>query len=113
MRRTTQCASWTSFHNHIIQATPALLRAVLGEPYSEDNSGMSKTNMEWVMETETGDVFTVYDWKEYVPLGQLDDVVWHIGAKTPRGAAIAKEELTRAIEAFANRETKRLAIEHV
>jgi hypothetical protein len=31
------------------------------------------------METESGDVFTVYDWKEYRPLEEDEVIEWHVG----------------------------------
>ena len=62
-----------------------------------NNSGEDKTNFEWVMETETGDVFTVYDWKQYRSLRESESVNWHIGAQTSTGANIAKSELMQAL----------------
>jgi hypothetical protein len=99
MKPTVKCPSGTSFYNHTVQATLNQLEAILGEPSESSNDGSDKTNVEWVMETETGDVFTVYDWKEYRVLWPNEVITWHIGAVTPRGAMIAQEELKNALPA--------------
>ena len=35
--------------------------------------------LEWIMETDSGDVFTIYDWKEYRILEETEIIEWHIG----------------------------------
>lgn len=97
MHQTTKSAGGTSFHGHTVNASVAHLKSVLGTPMDANNSGEDKTNFEWTMETETGDVFTVYDWKHYRPLSETERVNWHIGARTSTGANIAKSELMQAL----------------
>mgnify|MGYP003340835039 CR=1 FL=1 len=69
----------SSFHDDVIFATPNELKHILGEPQWEHNDGEDKVNMEWYMEMEDGNVFTVYDYKEYKPLHPNQQVEWHIG----------------------------------
>jgi hypothetical protein len=97
MRNTKQSIVGTSFHGQTIYATPGQLRKAMGEPYSEVNDGKDKVNMEWEMETENGDVFSVYDWKEGRPLAEFDRVEWHIGAKDARIARQAEDEIKEAL----------------
>ena len=66
-----------------------LLQAI-GEPeyyFSADE----KSLYTWVMETEDGTVFTIYDWKEYRRIKDDEVITWHIGgfnrAQTERAAA--------------------------
>ncbi len=72
----------TSFHGSVIQCTVSDLRSILGEPRYQGNDGKDKVNFDWVMETESGDVFTVYDWKEYRPLDENEVIEWHVGGRS-------------------------------
>ena len=98
MHQTTKSAGGTSFHGHTVNASVAQLKSVLGTPMDANNSGEDKTNFEWTMETETGDVFTVYDWKHYRPLDENEIVDWHVGSRTPRGSQIAVNEIASALD---------------
>jgi hypothetical protein len=49
------------------------------------------------METESGEVFTVYDWKYYRPLGEEEMVEWHIGGHSGGVTADALAEITNAL----------------
>ncbi len=69
----------TSFHGSVIKCTVSDLRSILGEPRYQGNDGTDKVNFDWVMETESGDVFSVYDWKEYRTLGENEIIEWHVG----------------------------------
>ena len=70
MRKTSKSSGGTSFHGTEIRTTVHTLRKLLGEPEYSGNDGEDKVNFEWVMETEDGGVFTVYDWKEYKEIGR-------------------------------------------
>ena len=98
MHQTTKSPSGTSFHGEAFRASVSDLRQILGVPADANNSGQDKTNFEWVMETETGDVFTVYDWKHYRPLDENEIVDWHVGSRTPRGSQIAVNEIASALD---------------
>lgn len=69
----------TSWHGAVVKASVRELTDILGEPSSATNDGKDKTNFEWDMQTTDGDVFTVYDWKEYRVLDLDEPIEWHIG----------------------------------
>lgn len=98
MKPTKQSANGTSFHDVVITTTVNTLRQVCGEPTYENNSGDDKVNFEWVMETDEGDVFTIYDWKEYRSLDEDRKVEFHIGAHSKMKSIQGKHELIAAIE---------------
>ena len=90
---TEKSAIGTSFHDVSIQTTPQKLIDALGEPQFGDNSGQDKTNFDFVCETEDGDVFTIYDWKEYRPL-KMDEIIdFHIGGHSGSVTLKALQEL--------------------
>jgi hypothetical protein len=69
----------TSFHGTTIEVAPGLLQDKLGKAHFEDIDG--KVNLEWQFESEEGEVFTLYDWKQ----GKLDalrPIEFHIGSHT-------------------------------
>jgi hypothetical protein len=78
-RKTKKGASGTSFHDTVLKCSVNDLIAILGEPTIEDNTGEDKVNFEWICETEEGDVFTIYDWKEYRRISREETIEWHIG----------------------------------
>lgn len=97
MKKTNKSTGNTSFHNTEIDATPNQLKKIIGDPQHICNDGSDKTNMEWEMETETGEVFTIYDWKEYKPLKPNQTYSFHIGGSSSRVTEKAKEELLNAL----------------
>ena len=72
-------ATGTSWHGAIVKASVNELTGILGDPSCVSNDGRDKTNFEWWMETTNGDVFTIYDWKEYRVLELDEPIEWHIG----------------------------------
>ena len=97
MKRTDKTANGTSFHNHTFTATVEDLRNVLGQPKFESNDGQDKCNFDWIMETEDGTVFTVYDWKEYRPLKEDEEVEWHVGGYSGMNTEKALNEIADAL----------------
>ena len=97
MKPTNQEIDGTSFHDSVITCSLSTLRKVLGEPAIESNDGEDKVNFEWFMETESGDVFTVYDWKEYRSINEGDLIEWHIGGHEVAVTEQAKREIRNAI----------------
>lgn len=93
MRQTTKSAVGTSFHKTTLKCSVNTLIEILGEPMYDGNDGEDKVNFEWEMETEDGDVFTVYDWKEYRPISKNEIIEWHIGGKSWLVTEKAKEEI--------------------
>ena len=79
MKNTTRSSNGTSFYNDTFHASVTDLRQICGAPICEDNLGDDKVNFEWIMETDSGDVFTIYDWKEYRILEETEIIEWHIG----------------------------------
>ena len=100
MKQTDKSADGTSFHNHTFTATVDDLRNVLGQPKFESNDGEDKNNFDWIMETEDGEVFTVYDWKEYRQLDENEDIEWHIGGRSGLTTGKALSEITKALDSI-------------
>jgi len=97
VKTTSKEVDGTSFYEVTIKCSTSTLRKVLGEPECESNDGQSKVNFEWTMETDNGDVFTVYDWKEYRSLGESDTIEWHIGGYSKTVTQQAKCEIRQAM----------------
>ena len=97
MKPTTQDVNGTSFHHTTIKCSVSTLKKVLGKPYDESNTGKNKVNFEWILETDSGDVFTVYDWKEYRSLNKNEMIEWHIGGYNQSATEQAKREIREAI----------------
>ena len=94
----TDRISGSSFHSDIIFATPNELRHILGDPAFETNDGTDKVNMEWCMQMPDGNVFTVYDYKEYHILRPNEQVEWHIGGHDRFTTHLAKTLLREALQ---------------
>lgn len=86
----TASPSGTSFHGVTIKATPNEMISILGEP---DDVYGDKTNMEWVRELDSADVFTIYDWKNYLGIKDDQSINWHIGGRNEIITQEAKKEL--------------------
>lgn len=93
VKKTKQSTDGTSFHNITIKTTLGRLRAAFGDPQCENNYGEDISNIDYSLETSDGDVFTVYDWKHYRPIGEDEVVNFHIGAYTNHIAFQAKQEM--------------------
>ena len=100
MKQTDKSADGTSFHNHTFTATVDDLRNVLGQPKFESNDGQDKSNFDWIMETEDGEPFTVYDWKEYRRLEEDEVIEWHIGGRSGADTEKALLEIREALMAY-------------
>ena len=96
-KKTYQSTDNTSFHGVVIRATINQLISAFGEPTIHDNTGEDKVNYEWDMETDEGEVFTIYDWKYYRPLSSDEFVTWHIGAKSKAVSYDAENEIRKAL----------------
>jgi hypothetical protein len=99
MKRSSQGVGGTSFHNHTFKASKAWVVEVLGQPDWVDETPEDKVQNEWCCETEDGNVFTIYDWKEYRTYGDDEIIEWHIGGHSGRVTRQAQEE----IEALLNK----------
>jgi hypothetical protein len=96
-KKTYQLTDGTSFHGVTIRTSVEQLTKAFGEPY-ENNTGEDKVNFEWEMETDEGEVFCIYDWKEYRPLERDQFVTWHIGAKSKSVSNDAEREILKALK---------------
>jgi hypothetical protein len=95
-KKTYKNVTGTSFHDVTFKATVNQLTKAFGEP-DDNNTGEDKVNFVWDMETDEGDVFTIYDWKEHRKL-DLDELIeWHIGAHSRMISWDAQDELTREL----------------
>jgi len=93
MKPTTKSISGTSFHDTTIVASVKQIIEMCGEPSDESNTGEDKVNYEWTMETDNGNVFTIYDWKEYRPITLNERITWHIGGNSRQITEQAKLRL--------------------
>ena len=98
MKKTYKDVVGTSFYNVTLESSVRDLINVLGEPY-DNNTGDDKVNLEWEMETDNGDIFTVYDWKEYRILNKSEIIIFHIGGKNEEVTKQAKNEIMKALMA--------------
>ena len=96
-KKTYQDTDGTSFNGVTIRATVEQLTNAFGDPTMDSNWGDDKVNFEWEMETDEGEVFTIYDWKEGRPLGLNDYITWHIGARSKSVANDAEREILKKL----------------
>jgi hypothetical protein len=92
-KKTNSDLNGTSFQDVTFKASVNDLIKAFGEPDYEDNTGKDKTNFEWDMETDNGDVFSIYDWKEYRKLNKDKQIEWHIGSHSRSISDQAKSEI--------------------
>lgn len=93
IKLSNQSANQTSFHDSTITCTYADLVEGIGEPQESNNRGEDKVNFCWTCETESGEVFTIYDWKEYRQIDEFDEIEWHIGGYSRSETEEALSEL--------------------
>ena len=96
-KKTYQNTDGTSFHRVVIRETVDQLISAFGDPSMEYNKGDDKVNFRWDMETDEGEVFTIYDWKEGRPLQRDQYVTWHIGSKSKSVSNDAERELLKKL----------------
>jgi hypothetical protein len=95
---TTKSSGGTSFYDSVINVTPGQLVDVLGIPQHLHNDGRDKVNMDWTCETKDGTVFTIYDWKEYRPIGMDETIEFHIGGFSRGDTEKALKELKEMVK---------------
>lgn len=98
MKKTKKSTNGTSFHDTVLNATVNQLTSILGEPTFKENTGEDKVNFEWDLENESGMTFTVYDWKEYRPIGLDEMIEWHLGGHAKWSAEMGKMEIETALK---------------
>lgn len=102
MKKTTRTSNGTSFYGDTFSASVRDLYQILGEPKYTDNTGENKTNFDWTMETDSGDVFTIYNWKEYRILEETEIIEWHIGGHSGNVTEQALNEIATKLNRFIN-----------
>ena len=95
-KKTYQITDGTSFYGITIRASVDQLTKAFGEP-ENNNTGEDKVNFVWDMQTDEGNVFTIYDWKVGRPLDLDEPVEWHIGARSRGIAGSAGYEILREL----------------
>jgi hypothetical protein len=101
-KKTDKSTENTSFHDITIFASVQDLIRSFGEPSFQDNMGDDKVNFEWEMETDDGDVFTIYDWKEYRRLNKIEVINWHIGSHSKKVSIDAVNEVQKSLNYLFN-----------
>jgi hypothetical protein len=96
-KKTNSSTNNTSFHGVTFRASVNQITSAFGEPDMEYNTGEDKVNFEWEMETDEGNVFTIYDWKEYRKLDLDEKIEWHIGSFGQLSSITAKEEILKKL----------------
>lgn len=66
---------------------------VFGQPYGGDGY---KTQAEWLVKTDEGVVFAIYDWKEHQPV--YDVTEWNIGGKTSEAVSALHTIIEQKLE---------------
>lgn len=93
MKKTNKTTDGTSFHGVTIRSTINILTDALGHAHYFQNTGEDKVNVEWICETENGDVVTIYDWKEGRTIGVDEEVEFHLGGHNKLSTIEGKAEL--------------------
>ena len=92
MRRSNKRTCGTSFYDHVIKASKAQIVKAIGMPDYTDEI-MEKVQNEWTCETDSGDVFTIYDWKEYRSYNDDEIIEWHIGGHSSQITKQAQNQI--------------------
>jgi hypothetical protein len=95
---TNSSLNGTSFHDVTIKTSVEELIQAIGEPQHKDNTGEDKVNFAWNCETKEGDVFSIYDWKEYREISEFEEIEFHIGAHSKSVSNVALEELLKVLK---------------
>ena len=97
MKRTKKLLSGTSFHGSTVLASRNELISILSWPHHMDPDPNEKVQYEWFLETSDGDVFTIYDWKEYRDVDEDDLIKWHIGGFDGNATEQGRHEVSMAL----------------
>ena len=101
VKKTEKSADGTSFRGTVINSTINELTRSIGEPQYDAGRPnkwgcrIDKITVEWTCETKDGDVFTIYDWKEYRLFDEDEIIEFHIGGHSEEITNQALKELIR------------------
>lgn len=91
MKLSSKDPTGTSFWGSTVLASyNQLCDAIGGKP---QGGGCGKSLYDWTCENDLGEVFTVYDWKEYRNFGKDEQVYFHIGGHNKEATELAKKEI--------------------
>lgn len=97
-QHTRKSAGGTSFHGVTLKATPQQLIDLFPHSVYEQNDGRDKTNFDFTLQTESGKVFTIYDWNYYRKL-RMDEVVeWRVGASSEATSIEGRDEVVEMLK---------------
>jgi hypothetical protein len=97
VKETIKSTNGTSFHGTTISTSVGRLIELFPRSYSSQNDGEDKSNFDFELETSTGEVFTIYDWKEYRPIGKEERITFNIGGFSKSDTEKAKSELLKML----------------
>lgn len=97
VKETFKDCNGTSFHDTTIVTTPRKLVELFPNSYSEQNNGEDKVNFDFVLENSNGDIFTIYDWKEYRRIGMDEQIQFHIGGFSREVTEQSKKDLQKML----------------
>lgn len=95
IKQTTKSPTGTSFHGNTVTTTLDKLTKAFGEPGMGD---MHKVMHHWCLELPTGEVITIYDWKEFRRIESDTVVEWHIGGRTEEATTKAEKQILDILE---------------
>jgi hypothetical protein len=99
MKKTNKSAAGTSFHDIKFTASINDLTRLLGEPTYTGGSE-DKVTVEWICETQEGEVVTIYDWKEYRSIGKDEKIEFHLGGRSKMHTLDAKDEIIDNLKTY-------------
>jgi len=100
MKKTEKSANGTSFHDVTITASINDLTRLLGEPTYVGDFSEDKVTVEWICETQEGEVVTIYDWKEYRSIGKDEKIEFHLGGHSKMHTLDAKDEIIDNLKTY-------------
>ena len=98
IKKTTKSTAETTFHGTTIKTSIERLKKLFPDSYIENNNGEDKINFKFSLELDSGDVFTVYDWKQYHPLQETEEIAFNIGGENVFVTETAKNEINKLID---------------
>jgi hypothetical protein len=97
MKLTNKTTNGISFHGSTVKTTPRNLIEKVGKPQYDGNDGQDKVNFVWDCENSLGNIFTIYDWKEYRVLNLDESIEFHIGGHSKKDTELVKQELEKIL----------------
>lgn len=93
MKKTTKKIIGAVFFGTKITTSVEKLAEINVYPTYTYNTGTYKVNFEFVLETDNGEPFIIYDWKYYRPIKEGEIIEFNIGGFSKESTERAKKEL--------------------